>query len=243
MQRNMLYDEPFVAVFPSLVREMGGDVTAAAVMQHIYFRSSSRETFQDGEGIRWWPVSLGDIADEIGISAKQAQRAVGKLREAGHLDIRKLGGTDRRNFYSVPSMRPDGLMEEPGRGSSKDPERALVPSYERREREEEDLRRPSPPIALFDEFWEIYPRREAKAAARKAWEKAVRRANPEEILSGARRYRDDPNREPRFTAHPASWLNADRWLDDPLPEESRNKSGSEMYFDLLSEVEGPRALG
>jgi hypothetical protein len=241
MRQNMLYEEPFVAVFPSLVREMGGDVTAAAVMQHIFFRSSARETFEDGEGIRWWPVSLGEIADEIGISAKQAQRAVGKLRDAGHLAIQKLGGTDRRNFYSVPSMRPYGLMEGPHTGSSKDPIRADVPIYQRSKREEEDLRKAHEPDP-FDAFWEIYPRREAKASARKAWQKALGRADPGQILAGAERYRDDPNREPKFTAHPASWLNGDRWLDDPLPT-SRAISGTEMYFDLISEMEGPRALG
>jgi len=242
MRQNMLYEEPFVAVFPSLVREMGGDVTAAAVMQHIFFRSSSRETFDDGEGICWWPVSLGDIAEEIGISPKQAQRAVAKLREAGHLHVQKLGGTDRRNYYSVPSIVPYGLMEGPHTGSSKDPIWADVPIYERSKREEEDLRKAHEPDP-FDTFWEIYPRREAKAAARKAWDKALKRADAGEILSGAAQYRDDLNREPKFTAHAASWLNADRWLDEPLPQEPRAISGTAMYFDLISEMEGPRALG
>jgi hypothetical protein len=38
------------------------------------------------------------------------------------------------------------------------------------------------------------------------------------ILSGAGRYAKDPNRLDAFTAHPATWLNAHRWLDDALPE-------------------------
>lgn len=72
----------------------------------------------------------------------------------------------------------------------------------------------------FSEFWAIYPRRQAKAAAVKAWNKAVKRADVEVILEAAARYRDDPQREPQFTAHPSTWLNQDRWEDEPLPAPS-----------------------
>ena len=77
-------------------------------------------------------------------------------------------------------------------------------------------RRSSPQAdALFEQFWTAYPRREAKGAARKAWDKAITRATPETITAGATRYRDQPGRDPQFTAHPATWLNADRWTDEP----------------------------
>jgi len=56
-----------------------------------------------------------------------------------------------------------------------------------------------------------------KGAAFKAFEKAIRRATPEEIVAGARRYAEDPNRNPGYTAHAATWLNADRWGDPLLP--------------------------
>lgn len=69
----------------------------------------------------------------------------------------------------------------------------------------------------FDAFWRVYPRREGKGAARNAWDKAIRKANAQDILIAAERYRDDPNREPQYTAHAATWLNQERWDDDPLP--------------------------
>lgn len=71
----------------------------------------------------------------------------------------------------------------------------------------------------FDEFWNIYPRREAKAAARKAWTSAIKRGDTDKILAAAASYRDDPRRQradPKFTPHPATWLNQDRWDDEPL---------------------------
>lgn len=69
----------------------------------------------------------------------------------------------------------------------------------------------------FDEFWATYPRREAKAAARKAWDKATTRASPEQIITAAAAYRDLPTRDPQYTKHPATWLNNDCWLDERPP--------------------------
>lgn len=71
--------------------------------------------------------------------------------------------------------------------------------------------------AAFIEFWEIYPRRAQKAKARKAFTEALKKVPRETILTGAARYRDDPNRKAEFTAHPATWLNQERWDDDPEP--------------------------
>jgi len=69
----------------------------------------------------------------------------------------------------------------------------------------------------FDEFWEIYPRKAGKQEARKVFQRALSNATLAEILEGARRYAADPNRQPQFTAHPATWLNQGRWSDEPLP--------------------------
>lgn len=72
----------------------------------------------------------------------------------------------------------------------------------------------------FDEFWAAYPRRVGKGAARKAWAKATKKAAPEEIIAGARRYAADPRRQSadiRYTAHPSTWLNAERWTDEIEP--------------------------
>ena len=69
----------------------------------------------------------------------------------------------------------------------------------------------------FEEFWSVYPKRADKRTALSAWEKALGRASLEEILDGAARYRDDPNREEAYTKNASTWLNADAWANDPLP--------------------------
>lgn len=75
----------------------------------------------------------------------------------------------------------------------------------------------------FDEFWSIYPRRTGRRGALAEFTRAVRRASVDEILAGAKRYRDDPNRADEFTKHPSTWLHQDCWTDDPLPSRVRQE--------------------
>jgi biotin operon repressor len=69
----------------------------------------------------------------------------------------------------------------------------------------------------FEIFWNIYPRKVAKKAAEVAFAKAAKHTPVAVILTGAGRYARDPNRAEAYTAHPATWLNGHRWLDDALP--------------------------
>ena len=69
----------------------------------------------------------------------------------------------------------------------------------------------------FDEFWNIYPRKVGKAEAERAYLKALKVATPEQIIAGAKKYADDKNRIPIYTAHPSTWLNQGRWEDEPIP--------------------------
>jgi len=80
-------------------------------------------------------------------------------------------------------------------------------------------------------FWVAYPLKVGKGAALKAWQKATGRAPVDVIIEGARRYAADPNREPAFTKHPATWLNAHCWSDDPLPR--RTHAGRPTIEDGL----------
>jgi hypothetical protein len=69
----------------------------------------------------------------------------------------------------------------------------------------------------FAVFWSIYPRRTAKTAARKSWERATQKimVPAETILAGARAYREEKaGSDEKFIAHPATWLNQQRWADE-----------------------------
>ncbi|MBP3044868.1 hypothetical protein KKR91_01240 [Arthrobacter jiangjiafuii] len=86
----------------------------------------------------------------------------------------------------------------------------------------------------FDEFWSQYPIKRDKKKALVAYKKALKDADAQQIRDGAKRYREDPNRDEAFTKHPTTWLNAGGWEDEPLP--ARSRTGSEQRlavgFDL-----------
>ena len=67
----------------------------------------------------------------------------------------------------------------------------------------------------FDDFWSIVPRRVGKAHAKKAWTGALRKASSQTIIEAMSKYaRQRQGQDPQYTAHPATWLNGERWLDE-----------------------------
>jgi hypothetical protein len=89
----LLMNERFVAVFPSLVRALDGDVAGAAVLQAIHYRL---QAVKPEHGVQRVELLLADIADEVGLSYDQAKRVAAKLRERGLLLVDGSGNTARR---------------------------------------------------------------------------------------------------------------------------------------------------
>lgn len=73
----------------------------------------------------------------------------------------------------------------------------------------------------FDEFWELYPRKEDKGRAQTSWEKICNkppenRPSFQTLMNALRAQREtDRWKDKKFIPHPATWLNQKRWLDDP----------------------------
>lgn len=72
----------------------------------------------------------------------------------------------------------------------------------------------------FQNWWLAYPRKIAKANARKAFSKAIKIASMEQLLEGITRYVAN---KPAYCdyAHPASWLNGERWSDEYEPQQAK----------------------
>lgn len=70
----------------------------------------------------------------------------------------------------------------------------------------------------FDAFWKEYPRKIAKPNAQRAFAKALGKSNLKAILAGlakwkvSRQWTKDGG---EFIPHPATWLNQERWNDEP----------------------------
>ena len=71
--------------------------------------------------------------------------------------------------------------------------------------------------ADFDKFWREYPKKVGKGAAKKAFEKARKKASIETLVTAVRRQKcgsqwtkDDG----QYIPNPATWLNQERWEDE-----------------------------
>ncbi len=66
---------------------------------------------------------------------------------------------------------------------------------------------------LFSKFWELYPNKVSRKTALKSFNSAICRASFEEIAAGLDKYIH--KNDERAWCNPATWLNQDRWLDEP----------------------------
>jgi hypothetical protein len=66
----------------------------------------------------------------------------------------------------------------------------------------------------FETWYSAYPRKVAKAKALKAYIAARKKTDAETLLAGVETYLKT---KPDYAdwAHPATWLNGERWLDEP----------------------------
>lgn len=96
----------------------------------------------------------------------------------------------------------------------------------------------------FAAFWAFYPRKIGKGGARVAWRRALKKAAPELIMDGARRYAATRvKQDPVYTAHPSTWLNQERWSDQLVSYDPDNGAEREWTWDNVQEVAGHGLAG
>jgi hypothetical protein len=91
----------------------------------------------------------------------------------------------------------------------------------REEKKESKKDTPPPPAsgggdrdsAEFMTFWRSFPKRVGKGAARKAFAGALKKTTAATIMAALQRA--VWSSEPRFIPHPSTWLNEERWSDEP----------------------------
>lgn len=93
----------------------------------------------------------------------------------------------------------------------------------------------------FGEFWELFPNKVGKRDAQAAFSKARTRADFETIIAGLRRY--VAKTDDRAWCNPSTFLNQDRWDDQPavaVPRSGAPPPQQESTSDLIDRVLNPR---
>lgn len=173
-----------------------------------------------------WHVTIRSLAGAGKEGRDAIQSALAELLEHGYvrrMQTRASAGKFGEIEYELcdpPAVAGFSVHGSAVSGSAVSGESATKKNISSEDQEEEDqvlvLVAADAPRVGFAEFYMAYPRKVGKEAARRAFDKAARSTDPALIVDGARRYASDPNLpEKRFIPHPASWLNAGRWDDEP----------------------------
>ena len=154
-------------------------------------------------------VFPGDFVDQ-----NQVEEWLAELVEIGLVDPYEVGGDkylrirgwQAHQKIKYPSFRfplPDGTLPE----SSGKAGGGLGKCYPPEKRGEERNNR----SCAFEEFWALYPRKQAKAPAEKAWRKLK---DPEREAAVASLTSWPFPTDKQYQPLPATWLNQRRWEDE-----------------------------
>jgi hypothetical protein len=167
-----------------------------------------------------YPCSAGGTDDMDNLALACVQCNCGKAGRLLSDDGSEIKTPSARAAYvryvreRVRGVRDNGERPRPLPSSPPAPPQQPTPTREsistRAERERED--------AGFARFWAAYPRKTAKADARKAFAKAWKKLPPfdeEAVLSGGLERAKAGWDDPRFIPHAATWLNREQWNDEP----------------------------
>lgn len=69
-------------------------------------------------------------------------------------------------------------------------------------------------------LYQAYPRHVGRGQAMRAIRGALKKASFADIMAGVERYKlelEQNGTAPEFVAHPATWFNGERWMDEALP--------------------------
>jgi biotin operon repressor len=191
--------------------------------------------------------SLDTLANRLGCGEKTVRRAIEDLVEHGAIK-KHSRGRYQSSLYTVMTTPPKGTKLS-GEGSKmshegskmstrldKNVQVTITTELEPLEREPKNDIGAFTPDELqihFADFWEAYPLKRGKGAAAKAYEKAIEKVAPDYLLDRTRKFRDDPHRPDDFTPLCTTWLNQERWDDEPYKKRDKDKTNSEKNVENL----------
>ena len=181
---------------------------------------------------------------ESGLGREALRTARAKLEELGFIDLERIKRSDNSlgaYRYEIKDARgwfsPDGFPSDgfPPDGYSPDGNRPHNRKLIPKKTTSKKTRIENTNDSFFDDFWNIYPRKQGKGKAREAFVSAVKKFGLEPIMNGVHRFANDPNLpDPKFVPLPTTWLNQERWDDGPLPL-NRSLTNSERNIQSFRE--------
>ena len=185
--------------------------------------------------------TVENIENKLFIKRKQQEKIIKNLVNSGLISVKKKGCPAKR-YIKINQENLATLLVQNGLSSTDEMSElvrtkcttkdtiykdTIIKNKEKeinKEKEKEQLEE------NFLEFWNLYPRKIAKAKARESYFKAITKASSDVIIQGVNNYIKQiklKDTEEQYIAHPTTWLNQERWEDSyDLEVVQKNDSSS-----------------
>lgn len=199
-----------------------------AVAEALESLASSRRLYRDDKG--FWRNPIADRFTEKIKEIRILESTGGKTGAQRRWQKEK---ANQQNGNGVAIARPKG--PHPTRDS---PSLPLGDSLGLKVVSEE--RASGRTIWDFDQFWRQYPHKVGKGAARRAFDAAMKKKGTTfpDLMLGLARYAAKTDDRP--WCNPATWLNQERWLDEPAAQGGVNGGGKRegSLLDAFERISG-----
>jgi DNA-binding transcriptional regulator YhcF (GntR family) len=183
------------------------------------------------------------LANDTLLNVRTVVRAIHWLEDNGYLRVTRQH--NKPNFYAMTSMEEDmtneNIKKNVPRHDNLSPEVVsnitkldIASSSKANTTSHDKLAHPND-TPVFQVFWQSYPRRIGKGAARTAFKKALKFSTADEIIQGATAYAahcEEMGTEKQYIPHPSTWLNGERWEDDLESEKVETKKTAGWLNEL-----------
>ena len=183
------------------------------------------------DGVTWMAVQSRnaaklDLMKKSNLSLRAVQGAIKRLCALGYLS--REDRTGKGVIWTVTPAANAPRQDMPPAPNARPPApNAGKPSLNRQPSSEANASEESAKSSEFDDFWKLYPHKKAKGAARKAYLKARKAIDHGTLVRAvATQVGWGVWENPEYSPHAATWLNGERWSDEPngSPREARKPS-------------------
>jgi len=157
-----------------------------------------------------WLCEFSSLNRKTVISALDRLEACGLIADSG----KRVGSTKQVKVYTVNVGKEsqNRNSSEIGRKQSQKRDTEPVSNLSSEAKASSESSKSSE----FDEFWKYYPRKKAKGAALKAYLKARKAVDHGTLVRAViTQVRWGVWANPEYSPHAATWLNGERWADEP----------------------------
>lgn len=194
------------------------------------------------------------FAHIYGVDSSTIKRWLRNLKDEGFIAVEIEYKTDTKEIEKrriIPITTPSSKMSlgrcknEPTPRCKNEPENTTSYSYSSNTHKEESISLQEyigQTDSDFEQFWSVYPKKVAKAEARKAFAKKVRHEDMTKLLATIDKYKRTKQwSDKQYIPHPTTFLNQERWNDEVVSDrkswDEMSDFEKEMFMDLAKEID------